>query len=265
MESKDSDPKNETKSLTKDDTSDITTQVHDLDKKPIQFATHEEGKFTTEPHDKDYMELTLRHGKHSELVQRMLRQRIEARAKDFPRWPGELNAGARVMWIESRFWYDRERLSPDFDDDWRKYRSRYLHSLELDPREPVHVPEYERALINPLRRLAQKPGDMIESALVKVFKLNKYESPVYRITITRVFAAYLTAIGIYYAMRYHNMNWETRDGLVLMGSRTVKLPGHPEFPEKDYKTLDAHHSDCGFPKRTIFKDLRDFEDMGFAR
>lgn len=240
---------------------EIAQKTLDIDKNPIKYATHEPGKFTLEPHDKPYMELTLRNGKHSELVQRLLRQRIENRAKEFPRWPSEQACGVRTMWIESRFWYDRERLSPDFDDDWRKYRARYLHSLELDPREPVHVPEYERSLIHPMRRFTMKGGDIVESFFSKVLGYDKYHSAAWRVVVTRSFMAYLGCIGFYYMLRYTYSKWDTKDGPVLMASQPVVYPGDPRWPYVDPKKLPTDHDSSGFADRTIFRDLRDFEDQ----
>lgn len=249
------------KTLAEQATSKVIPDEIDLDKNPIKYATHEPGVTTTEPHDKDYMELTLRAGQHSALAQKLLRQRIELRAKEFPRWPGEHVSGVRAIWIESRFWYDRERLGPDFDQDWRSYRARYLKSLELDPREPVHVPEYERDLINPIRRFYMKGGDFIENKIIKLFVPNdKYKSALHRVTCTRLFMSWLLIMGGYYWTYYHRKIWEENYGALLYISRPITYPGAHNWPFKDWKTEPADHETTAFPKRTIYKDLRDFED-----
>lgn len=232
----------------------------DLDKNPIKFKTWD-GQLTTEAHDKNYMEIALRSGNHSDLVKRILRQRIEARAKDFPRWPADVAAGARSIWVESRFWYDRERLSPDFDEDWRTYRAKYLHSLELDPREPVRVPEYETELINPIRRLYMKPGDWLQEKVLSKFARDREYASLYRITITRGIMIWMAGIGLYYWLKYNSMNWMERFRPRHAVSRPVISSTHPKYPFKDYRTEPAHHADYGFSRRTIFKDLRDYEDM----
>lgn len=234
---------------------------HDLDKNPIQYATHEPGKTTTEPHDKAYMEMTLRASdKHSPLIQKLMRQRIELRAKEFPRWPGESSSGVRIMWIESRFWYDRERLSPDFDSDWRSYRAKYLQSLELDPREPVHVPEYEMEMINPIRRFYMRGGDWLENNVIRKFTSDKFKSAMYRVVFTRAIMLYFAAMGGYYWIRYTNKKWEHDSGPAISVSRPIIYPGDPRFPFKDYRTSPTHHHDMGFTRRTIYKDLSQFED-----
>lgn len=239
--------------------SQIVADQLDLDKNPIKYATHD-GSTELVSHDKPYMEMVYRAGKHSELVQKIMRQRIEKRAKEFPRWPGEATAGVRLMWIESRFWYDRERLSPDFDDDWRSYRARYLHSLELDPREPVHVPEYEKALLNPIRRFLMKGGDFLEDKfLIKVCK-DKMHASARRWQITRCFMIWVFGTSLYYGIRYHNRKWEAKAGPELKSTAPVYYPSHPNFPFKEYHTEPAHFADMGFSRRNIFKDLRDFED-----
>lgn len=241
--------------------SDQSVAEHlDLDKNPIKYKQYD-GQFSTEAHDKDYMELTLRSGKHSELVQKLLRQRIELRAKEFPRWPAENTGGTRYMWIESRFWYDRERLGPDFDQDWREYRAKYLHSLELDPREPVHVPEYETELINPIRRFYMKGGDFLEDKIIKRFARDKFYSSVYRVWITRSIMSYFVIAASYYWIRYTYRNWDVNSGPRLTTSRPTIHPNHPKFPYKEERTEPAHFSGLNFLRRNIYKDLRDFEDI----
>lgn len=231
----------------------------------IKYATHEPGKFVTDPHDKEYMEMTLKGGNHSPLVKKILKQRIEARAKEFPRWPSSEGSGVRIMWIESRFWYDRDRLSPDFDDDWRDYRVKYLKSLELDPREPVHIPAYETELLNPLRRYYMKIGDVYESAVLKkVFKLNHWESQTYRVTTARFLMAYVGFMGFYYYIRYTHRKWFDRAGPMMAQSRPIVYPGDPRYPFKDPHTHPAQFNDRGFTKRKIFKDLRDFDTTHYA-
>lgn len=233
---------------------------YDPDVTPIQYKQWD-GSFSTEAHDKDYLEITLKSGKHSELVQKILRQRIEQRAKEFPRWPANYNDGVRTVWIESRFWYDRERLLPDFDDDWRRYRAKYLHSLELDPREPVHVPRYETTLINPIRRFYMKGGDFIEDKIIKKFiTTNKYKSEKYRILTTRFFMAYIGVLSAFYWIRYNAKKWDSNWGPEFRKSATIIYHGHPKFPAQEWHQEPADYLDLGFTKRGIFNDLRDFED-----
>lgn len=247
------------------DIKSMQAELYDLDKNPIKYATSEPGKYTFDAHDKPYMELTLRHGKHSERVQQILRQKIEARALDFPRWPGDHTSGTRFMWLESRFQYDRERLSPDFDQDWREYRAKYLHSLNLHPTEPIHVPEYETLTINPLRRFLQKPGNLFEKNFIYPFATNRYTSSVTRWVISRYFASMLGFMFLYYNIRYNGRDWTKMGGIEVAKSKPKTFPGDgPHFPFKEYKTEGAHHFLHGFPQRTIFKDLRDYEDTSIV-
>lgn len=235
----------------------MSSEIDNL--KPVKYA-QADGKLASEAHDKAYMEMTLNAGRHSELAKKILRQRIEKRAQEFPRWPGSPSSGVRSLWIESRFWYDRERLLPDFDDDWRKYRAKYIHSLELDPREPVHVPEFEKYMLNPIRRLYMKPGDWVESGLKKLFKLDRFYSAVYRVVITRSFMAYVGIIGVYTYYRWHHRTWEGLQGPIFTHSAPIIYADHPRFPFKNYRTHPHDHNDQEFTKRNIYKDLRDFDD-----
>lgn len=258
-----SDNKNgEPESLVEKNRKAVIPDELDLDKNPIKYATHEPGVMTTEAHDKDYMELTLRSGKHSPLAHKILRQRIELRAKEFPRWPADLRAGVRAVWAESRFWYDRERLGPDFDHDWRSYRARYLKSLELDPREPVLVPEYEKLMLNPIRRFYMKGGDLLEYKILRRFSDDKWRTAAWRVGITRFFMSWLFCMGCYYYTQYHPKDWDLSQGWKLFRSRPIIHPGHPKYPYQDYRIEPSDHDYArNFPLRTIYKDLRDYDDI----
>lgn len=233
----------------------------DLDKNPIKFGTSEPGVYDMEPHDKTYMEMTLRGGEHSTLVKKILRQKIEQRALDFPRWPGSHGSGVRVMWIESRFWYDRERLSPDFDQDWREYRAKYLHSLNLHPNEPVYVPEYEKFMINPIRRFYMKGGDWLEKNIIQRFVTKeRHWSSTFRVCMTRSVLCYFLAVSAYYYVRYNHKKWDVIGGPEIYKSAPVVTPGHPKFPREEIHQVPAHFHDQGFLTRNVFKDLNDWED-----
>lgn len=262
MASDNQDPKTTASSLTEQPKSQsLEAQKLDLDKNPIKFATHEPGKFELEPHDKPYMEMVLRHGKHSDLVKKILRQRIETRAKDFPRWPGDQSGGVRVQWIESRFWYDRERLSPDFDSDWRGYRAKYIHSLELDPREPVHVPEYERMMLNPIRRFYMKFGDALENYVLKPFSKDSYYSSGRRVIVFKVTALYIGLVAGYYWLRYNDKAWWSLQGPQVIASRDRIYPGDPRYPYKEDHKVGSDFFHEYFPDRTIYRNLMDYEDI----
>lgn len=248
-------PSTETKSQA------VTNDELDLDKNPIKYATHEPGKFDMDPHDKPYLEMVIRSGQHSEIAKKLLRQRIEQRAMEFPRWPGDVGSGVRVMWVESRFWYDRERLSQDFDQDWREYRAKYIHSLALHPNEPVYVPEYERFLINPIRRFYMKGGNWLENNIIlKYITRDKLKSAYYRVNTTRTIMAYFLLVAGYYYVRYNHRKWDYRSGPEIQISCPKYYPDHPKYPFEDFRTEPGHFWDRGFSRRNIYKDLRDYED-----
>lgn len=60
---------------------------------------------------------------------------------------------------------ERERLPFKMTDEDRLRRKRWVHSQELSEREPVRVPELEKQLFNPIRRLYRAPADKIFKAL----------------------------------------------------------------------------------------------------
>ena len=51
------------------------------------------------------------------------------------------------------FAHERSRLPFKMSDEDRHRRAKYLHAQELTDREPMNVPELERMIYNPIRRL----------------------------------------------------------------------------------------------------------------
>lgn len=226
---------------------------------PIKYATGVPGVTTTEPHDKAYLESVLKHGKHSDLVKRILRKRLEQRAAEYPRWPASQFGNVRVMYLEGPFSYDRDRLGPNFTEEERLYRVKYLKSLELHHDEPLHVPEYEIELLNPLRRFYMKPMDWVENNIIrKYFKSHPVESALIRSHIAKSFMIWLGLCGIWYNFKYCHYNWETYAGTKIVVEAPKIYPGDPRFPFKDWRT-SADHADFGFSKRKVFLDLDKIE------
>lgn len=64
--------------------------------------------------------------------------------------------GVKPMSIAGRTVFQRER-EIGMTDEERKWRAQWLKDQHLTAREPVHVPELERQLRNPFRRLYRFP------------------------------------------------------------------------------------------------------------
>lgn len=89
-----------------------------------------------------------------------------SKAREYPTWPSSETGGVMPMSIESRFANERERLGPDFNHKWRKWRAQYLKDQELHPQEPFKVPELYKELNNPIRRFYKAPWNYFEEKLL---------------------------------------------------------------------------------------------------
>lgn len=66
--------------------------------------------------------------------------------------------------IAGRYTSERERLAGMTDAE-RAWRAQWLKDQVLSHREPVHVPELEQELVNPIRRFYRAPLNMVESMM----------------------------------------------------------------------------------------------------
>lgn len=82
--------------------------------------------------------------------------------------------GVKPMAIAGRMVRERERLI-GMSNEERLWRAQWLKDQHLAANEPVYVPEYWRARINPIRRLYKAPLDAVYNALKP--SLVKYFSP----------------------------------------------------------------------------------------
>lgn len=75
-------------------------------------------------------------------------------------------SGFRPMNIQGRLARERERLlgMTDLERKWRKQwiEDQVLHN------EPIEVPEYYRARLNPIRRFYRFPLDRLETAITPI-------------------------------------------------------------------------------------------------
>ena len=72
--------------------------------------------------------------------------------------------GAAPMPIAGRMVRERERLL-GMSKEERAWRAQWLKDQHLSPSEPVYVPEYWKARINPIRRFYRAPLDALYTAL----------------------------------------------------------------------------------------------------
>lgn len=75
--------------------------------------------------------------------------------------------GVKPMAIAGRMVRERERLA-GMSAEERSWRAQWLKDQHLAPNEPVAVPEYKRALENPIRRIYKAPLDGLYKALCPI-------------------------------------------------------------------------------------------------
>jgi NADH dehydrogenase (ubiquinone) 1 beta subcomplex subunit 6 len=76
----------------------------------------------------------------------------------------EVTRTAKPFPIAGRYVNERERMTGMTESE-RAWRAQWLKDQVLSHREPVRVPELERELMNPIRRLYRAPLDMVESMM----------------------------------------------------------------------------------------------------
>lgn len=75
--------------------------------------------------------------------------------------------GVKPFPIAGRYVSERERLAGMTDGE-RAWRAQWLKDQILSKHEPVHVPELERELMNPIRRFYRYPLDCVERMMMPV-------------------------------------------------------------------------------------------------
>jgi len=145
------------------------------------------------------------------------------------------------------FLHERQRLPFKMNDEDRVRRHKYLHSQELTDREPIVVPELERMIYNPIRRLYRAPADKLFNALGP-FIGEKRVRPA-RVLLPKLAMVYLSGCFLWYQFKYNKVTWEQKGGFTLVKTQQAYLPGDaipPEWKKQDY-------ADHGFQTRNVFK------------
>ena len=96
---------------------------------------------------------------------------------------------------------ERQRLPFKMSEEDRMRRKIYLESQTLTDREPIRVPELERQIYNPFRRLYRLPTDKLFNALAPLIGSNRV--PVARYVVPKFFLAYLTGCVLWYNIKYN--------------------------------------------------------------
>jgi hypothetical protein len=99
------------------------------------------------------------------------------------------------------FPHERSRIPFKMTDEDRLRRKTWVQSQELTEREPVRVPELERMIYNPIRRLYRLPTDRVFNALAPL--IGEKRVPIARYVVPKVFMAYLAGCVFYYNVKYN--------------------------------------------------------------
>ena len=101
-------------------------------------------------------------------------------------------------------------------------RKIWVQSQQLADHEPVRVPELERMIYNPIRRLYRMPTDRLFNALAPI--LGEHRVPLYRFVVPKLFLGWLAGCTLWYHMKYNTVDWEGRKGFEIIKTKPVLLP-----------------------------------------
>ncbi|XP_013197078.1 NADH dehydrogenase [ubiquinone] 1 beta subcomplex subunit 6 [Amyelois transitella] len=158
-------------------------------------------------------------------------------------------AGVKPMTIAGRVAIERERCLGMTDAE-RAWRKQWLKDQILAPHEPVHVEEYWRERINPIRRFYRKPLDTLFNMLMPA--LGQERAINYRY-LTGKFC--MLAVGVFathYYFKYNGNDWTKQGGWRVMKTKPTVLPGQPGFPFKSERKEHADYADRGFKKSALY-------------
>ena len=96
---------------------------------------------------------------------------------------------------------ERSRIPFKMTDEDRLRRKIWIQSQELSEREPVRVPELERMIYNPFRRLYRLPTDRVFNMLAPL--IGEKRVPLLRYVVPKFFLAYITGCVFWYNVKYN--------------------------------------------------------------
>ncbi|XP_046661685.1 uncharacterized protein LOC124354920 [Homalodisca vitripennis] len=136
--------------------------------------------------------------------------------------------GVKPFPIQGRLDRERARLAGSgMTEAERKMRAQWIKDQILSPHEPVHVPEIEKELRNPIRRLYRKPLDMAFKALEPT--LGSFTGPL-RLLAGKAVIAWFSVYAIIYYVKYNKNDWTRASGWRITASRTTCVPGEVGYP-----------------------------------
>uniref|UniRef100_A0A0A9ZHC0 NADH dehydrogenase [ubiquinone] 1 beta subcomplex subunit 6 n=1 Tax=Lygus hesperus TaxID=30085 RepID=A0A0A9ZHC0_LYGHE len=158
--------------------------------------------------------------------------------------------GVKAFSIQGRLCRERERLhGSGMTPAERAWRAQWIKDQRLAPHEPVHVPEIQNHLVNPIRRFYRAPMDKFEKLLVPHLGVGgatmvRYMTAKVAIIIGAVY------VGAYY-FKYNANDWTRKGGWRVVPNRKSVVPGDPGYPYKPEKLVGSDYADRGFKNSPI--------------
>lgn len=194
----------------------------------------------------------LNEDQRKEVAEKSLAQEIDSMNKTPATWVSSPTAFDNLPPHEKPFPiepfnHERQRLPFKMTDEDRLRRKKFLHSQELTDREPMNIPELERMIYNPIRRLYRAPADKLFNALAPVIGEQRVRP--FRVLVPKLAMIYLSGCFLWYQFKYNKTTWEQKGGFTMIETQGVILPGE-KIPEAMKKQDYADH---GFQSRGVFK------------
>ncbi|RWS32032.1 NADH:ubiquinone oxidoreductase-like protein 1 [Leptotrombidium deliense] len=186
-------------------------------------------------------------------VAQILARASVAKPRDYP-WPSSVSGGVMPMRISSRFRQERQRLSEDFTDKWRKWRVQFIKDQELHPSEPLYIKQYEHDINNIFRRIYKIPGNYFEAMLKPKFGADMAHE--IRCFIFRAPLVWLAAVSLWYTWKYSHNTWESPRQWNCHYSKPAVYPGDPNYPLENPRPNKWQFADCEFSKRQVFREVQ---------
>lgn len=130
------------------------------------------------------------------------------------------------------FHHERSRLPFKMTDEDRQRRAKFLHAQELTDREPMNVPELERMIYNPIRRLYRWPADKLFNSLAPVIGEQRVRPA--RVLLPKLAMVYLSGVFLWYQFKYNSATWESKGGFKMVTTQARILP--VSFTPEQYTT-----------------------------
>ncbi|XP_053203256.1 uncharacterized protein LOC128387958 [Panonychus citri] len=174
------------------------------------------------------------------------------KSREYPNFPQSYSGGNMPMSIQSKFQWERQRLSEDFNQKWRNWRAQWIKDQTLHPAEPLHVKALEHEFYNPIRRAMRVPLNLFELQVAKI--TGPARANIIRRCTAVGIATYVTGLWLYYLFKYRQRTWEdsSRSGWpMIWTARERVLPGDPAYPNVGIKFEKQEFADLGFSSRKV--------------